>query len=146
MVLMAAGAPEQQVHYFPSVMYGQILTGSAPSRYETTLILKSRKSTRAHIEVFSDKSEPMEASFADADGHIATTSASFAFLLEPERTVRVKLGLPESEASHEIAVHTGWATVTSLEEVEVSALVRITGADGKVLTRSFVFAERPTRS
>jgi hypothetical protein len=88
----------------------------------------------------------MQASFADEQGHIAATTNSFAFVLEPGRTLQVRLQLPADEASDEIAVKTGWATVSSLDELEVLALVRITTPEGKILNRQILAAERATRS
>jgi hypothetical protein len=144
--IAALAAADEQVSYFPSLMYGHILAGAAASRYETTLILNSEKGGRAQIELFSEKGEPMEASFTDPDGNIAATGSSFAFVLQPERTLLVKLQLPEQEASDDVAIRTGWATVTSVEELEVSALVRVTTPQGKLLSRYLLSSEKPTRS
>lgn len=145
-IAAAGSVAEEQVSYFPSLLYGHILAGTGPSRYETTLIVRSEKSARAHIDIFSEKGEPMQASFADQDGNIAATGHSFAFMLQPAQPLRVKIQLPSEEASNEIAVKTGWATVSSPEELEVSALVRITTPEGRVLTRHLLSSEKPKRS
>jgi hypothetical protein len=141
-----AANTDQQVSYFPSLMYGHILAGTAASRYETTLILKSPKGARAHIEIFSEQGKPMDAGFTDQDGNVAATTSSFAVVLEPGRTLLVKLQLPEEEASNDIAIRTGWATVSSVEELEVSALVRVTTPQGKLVSRYLLSSEKPTRS
>jgi len=141
-----ATEPEEQVNYFPTVMFGHILEGSDASRYATTLIVRSRKATRAHIDVFNEQSEPMTASFVDQAGSIAATTTSFTFVLEPNRSVQVKLALTAEEESEAIAVKTGWATVSSLETLDASILILVATPEGRVLTRQVYSAQRSMRS
>ena len=93
---------DEQINYLPSLMYGHILVGSGASRYETILVIRADVRTRAQVEVFAEDGKPMTASFSDQEGDIAATAASFDFVVQPGRTVQVKLQLPEEEASKEI--------------------------------------------
>jgi hypothetical protein len=137
---------ETQTSYFPSLLYGHVLEGSSPSRYETILVVRSNSSARVQIEIFDEKGEPMEASFVDLEGDTANAGTSFAFTIEPDGAVRVKLELPPQEASTGIAVKSGWVIVRGSEPLEVTALVRITTRDGALLTRHILASQTPTQS
>jgi hypothetical protein len=85
----------------------------------------------------------MEASFLDELGKSASTGHSFEFFLTPSRPVTIRLMLmPEQEAG-EVAVMSGWATFESTENIEVTAVVRITTPDGKLITRHVLVPEKP---
>ena len=143
---MPARSADERINYLPSLMYGHILAGSGASRYETILVIRSAVRTRAHVEVFAEDGKPLTTSFSDQQGDVAATAASFDFVVQPGRTVQLKLQLPEDEASSDIAVKTGWATIRSFDDLEVSALVRILTAEGRLLSRHVLSTERLTRS
>jgi hypothetical protein len=105
--------------------------------------VSARKETRAVLQLFADKGERMEASLLDQLGKSASTGHSFEFFLTPSRPVTIRLMLmPEQEAG-EIAVMSGWATLESTEYIEVTAVVRITTPDGKLITRHVLVPEKP---
>ena len=55
----------EEVRYFPSILYGHILIGTGTSRYETVFTITASNETRVTVNVFTDKGEPMNASFID---------------------------------------------------------------------------------
>ena len=132
----------KDVQYFPSILYGHILIGAGTSKYETTFTVTARKETRATLDLFNDKGQPLEASFTDERGNSASTGSSFEFFLTPDRPVRITLALPAQEAAEDVAVKTGWATFQSAEQIEVFAVVRITTPEGKVLNRHVLGSQR----
>ena len=131
------------VEYFPSILFGHILVGPGVSRYETVFTITARQETRSTLSLFTDAGEPMKASFIDEQGKAASTSHSFEFFLMPDRPVKIRLGLPSDEASDDVAVKSGWATFRSTGEIQVTALVRITTPDGKLVTRHVLGSEKP---
>jgi hypothetical protein len=133
-----------QVWYFPNILYGHILTGSGSSRYETVFTAVSQKETRARLALFTDRGGPMRASFVDEKGERASAGDSFEFFLSPERPVKIKLQLSPEEILEDVAVKTGWATFRAAGDIEVSALVRVTALDGKVLNAFLLNAEQPS--
>jgi hypothetical protein len=132
----------KEVQYFPSVLYGHILIGPGTSRYETIFAITARKETRATLELFTDKGEPMQASFTDEHGKAASTGNSFEFFLTPDRPVAIRLALAAEDMAEDVAVKTGWATFQSSEEIEVAAVVRITTPEGKILSRHVLGAQK----
>ena len=140
LLMVAVGG---EIQYVPSILYGHILVGSGTSRYETVFTVTARKATRSRLDVFTDKGEPMEANFVDEQGNSASTGNSFEFFLMPDRPVKIKLALMPEEAADDVAVKTGWATFHSSEDVDISAIVRITTQDGKLITRHVIGSERP---
>ena len=133
----------KEIRYFPSILYGHILAGPGISKYETVFTVSARKETRAALRLFTDKSERMEASFADELGRSASTGDSFEFFLMPGRPVKIKLMLMPEQATGDVAVMSGWATFESSEDIDVVAVVRITAADGKLITRHVLGSETP---
>ena len=131
------------VQYIPSILYGHILIGSGTSRYETVFTITAKRAARSRLDIFTDKGEPMDASFVDEQGHSASTGSSFEFFLMPGRPVRIKLALMPEEAGDDVAVKSGWATFHSSEDVDISAIVRITAPDGKLISRHVLGSERP---
>jgi hypothetical protein len=131
------------IQYIPSILYGHILVGSGTSRYETVFTVTATKATRSRLDVFTDRGEPMDASFEDEKGKTASIGNSFEFFLMPGRPVTIKLALMPEEAADDVAVKTGWATFHSSEDVEISATVRITTPDGKLVSRHVLGSERP---
>ncbi len=131
------------VRYFSSVLYGQILLGPGTSRYETIFTVTAQKETRSTLELFTDKGEPMKASFVDETGNAASVGSSFEFFLRPDRPVRFRLALLPDEAGNDILVKTGWATFQSSEDIDALETVRITTADGKLIDRHFMMSETP---
>ncbi len=132
-----------EIRYFPSILYGQILVGTGTSKYETVFTVSARKETRAALHLFADKGERMTASFGDGVGKFASTGDSFEFFLTPERPVSIKLTLPPDQAEDQVAVMSGWATFESSEAIDVVAVVRITTPDGKLITRHVLASEKP---
>lgn len=145
-VLLAspANGREEVVRYFPSILYGQILVGPGASIYETTFRIVSRKRTGATVELYTDKGEPLAASFADVDGTVAVSDTRFRFMLTPDRAIRIKVQLLEAELTEDVAIRTGWATFRSTEDIEVHAIVRIISPEGKVLSRHVLSAQTTT--
>jgi hypothetical protein len=132
----------REARYFPSIVYGQILIGAGTSRYETVFTLVAEKETRATLGLFTERGEPMNASFVDAEGRSAKTGSSFECYLVPDRPVQIRLALAPDEAEEDVAVKTGWATIQSSEELEIGAVVRITTPDGKLLTRHVLASQK----
>ena len=135
--------PGEHVEYFPSILYGHILTGPGMSRYETIFTITAKKEIRCTLALFEERGEPMKASFVDAEGKSANTGSSFEFFLMPDRPVKIKLALPPEESSADVVVRTGWATFSGPEEIDISALVLIRTPDGKVITRHVLGSEKP---
>lgn len=141
--LMLESNALSEVRFFPNILYGHILTGTNTSRYETIFTVVSRTQTRATMTLFTDRGEPMKASFVDETGKAALTGASFEFFVHPDQPVRIKVELPPEEAGFGVAVKSGWATFHASEEIEVEALVRTLAIDGRIVNRFRVSAERP---
>ena len=142
--LCAIPADGGEIRYFPSIMYGHITIGTGASRYETGFAASAAKGTRVTVKLFNESGEPMEASFLDETGEVAVTGSSFEFYLAPDRTIRIRIELPPEEASREVAVKTGWATIAASEDIEVRALVRVTRPDGSLLNRYLAEGEVPS--
>lgn len=136
----------EQVLCFPSLMYGHILIGSAASRYETSFVIHSRKGGRVTLKLFSDRNEPLEASFVDDRGNIAETSSAFEFLLAPDRTVKVRLQVPEADRKDEVMVKTGWAMFRFSQESEVQAIIRVRDMSGKLINQYVLLPDTPAQS
>ena len=132
-----------KVEYFPSILFGHILIGPGMSRYETIFVVTAKEKTRSRLTLFSDRGEAMKARFVDEEGNVASVGSAFEIFLVPGRPVKIKLALPPDESSDDVAVRTGWATFTSSGEIEVSALVRITTPDGKLITKHVLGSQRP---
>ena len=132
-----------EVRYFPSILYGHILIGTGTSRYETVFTITASNETRVTVNVFTDKGEPMNASFIDERGKSAGAGSSFECYLMPDRPVKIRLALAPDEAANDVAVKAGWATIRSAEEVDITAVVRITTPDGRLLTRHVLGSEKP---
>ncbi|HYR88862.1 MAG TPA: hypothetical protein VE422_32595 [Terriglobia bacterium] len=133
----------REARYFPNIVYGQILIGAGTSRYETVFTIVAARETRATLGVFTDRGEPMNASFVDAQGRRAGTGSSFECYLVARRPVQIRLGLAPDDAEEDVAVKTGWATVQSSEELAIEAVVRITTPDGRLLTRHVLASQKP---
>jgi hypothetical protein len=142
MVVLFSGA--EQVRYFPSILFGHILVGSGTSRYETEFVITSANETRSTLDLFTDKGEPMKASFVDETGRTASIGSSFHFLLRADRPLTFKIALLPEETSDAVMVKTGWATFHSGEAIEVLEVVRITSPDGKLIDRHFMASETPS--
>ena len=136
-------SPGDDVRYFPSILYGHILVGSGSSRYNTTFVVTAKKDTRASLILFTDGGEPMKARFVDEAGNIANSGDSFDFWLSGGRPIQLRLELTEEDEKEQVVVKTGWATLRSLEEIDVTAIVRITTPDGKIITRHVLSSEKP---
>ena len=132
-----------EIRYFPSILYGQILAGTGTSKYETVFTVSARKEARATLRLFADKGERMNASFMDELGKSASTGDSFEFFITPGRPVKIKLTLAPDQAADEVAVMSGWATFESSELLDVVAVVRITTPNGKLITRHVLESEKP---
>lgn len=145
-LLAAIPADGSEIRYFPNVIYGHILIGTSASRYETGFSAVSQKETRVTVKLFSDRGEPMAASFLDEKGDLAATGSSFEFFLAPDHPVRIKIQLAPEDAGRDVAVKTGWATFVASEDIDVLALVRVTSPDGSLLNRSLVSAQIPAAS
>jgi hypothetical protein len=141
--LLLAVLQANEVRYFPSILYGQILAGPGTSKYETVFTVSSRKETRAILKLFGDKGDRLEANFVDALGKSAGTGHSFEFLTTHERPVIIRLALMPDQAANDVAVMSGWATFESPDDIEVFAVVRITTPDGKLINRHVFAPERP---
>jgi len=133
----------REVRYFPSILYGHILIGSGTSRYETVFTITAGNETRVAVNLFSDKGDPMNASFVDEGGKWAGAGSSFECYVIPDRPVKIKLALKPEDAEDDVAVKTGWAMVESPEQVDITAVVRITTPDGKLISRHVLGSERP---
>jgi hypothetical protein len=144
--LCAISVDGSEIRYFPSIVYGHITIGAGASRYETGFAASATKGTRVTVKLFNESGEPMEASFLDETGEIAVTGSSFEFYLAADRTIRIRIELPPEEASHEVAVKTGWATFAASEDIEVRAVVRVTRPDGSLLSRYLAAGEVPPSS
>src|SRR5262245_50349801 len=83
-----AGDPAP-VRHFPSIVYGQILLGPGASRYETTFTVTSKKEVAVTLDLFTDKGQPMEASFVDSSGAVTLTDSTFRFFLAAGQPVRI---------------------------------------------------------
>jgi len=142
-LLLLVLSPAREARYFPNIVYGHILIGAGTSRYETVFTLVAARETRATLGVFTDKGEPMNASFVDAQGRPAGTGSSFECYLVADRPVQIRLALAPDDAGDDVAVKTGWATIQSSAELEISAVVRITTPDGKLLTRHVLASQKP---
>ena len=132
-----------EIRYFPSVLYGQILVGTSTSKYETTFTVVAQRGGRAALRLFNDKGDPMNASFEDEMGNSAGTGASFELFLTPQRPVKIKLRLMPDQTSEDVAVMSGWATFESSEELDVIAVVQITTPEGKLIKRHVLESEKP---
>lgn len=143
-LLGAAGPSEQEVRYFPSILYGQILVGPGASRYETIFTITARTRIPVSVELFTDKGEPMEASFVDQHGEIATTASSFRFFLNGEQPLQIKLQPSADESGQDVFIRTGWATFRSAGDIEVWALVRVLTPEGKLIEKHVLAAEKPS--
>jgi len=141
--LLALVPASKEVRYFPSILYGHILIGSGTSRYETVFTITANNETRVTINLFTDKGDPMTASFIDEAGESAGAGNAFECYVIPDRPVKIKLALEPEEAQDEVAVKTGWATFESPEPVDVTAVVRITTPDGKLISRHVLGSEKP---
>ncbi len=141
-ILAAALLGSGEVRHFPSIVYGQILLGPGASRYETTFSVSAKKETPATLELFTDKGEPMQASFVDSSGAIAATDSSMRFLLTANRALTIKVQLTPEELKEDVALKTGWANFSSAEDLEVWATIRILKPDGTVIDKHILLAER----
>src|SRR5439155_13903099 len=95
------------------------------------------------MNLFTEKGDPMNASFIDEGGKSAGTGNSFECYVIPDRPVRIKLALKPEDAEDDVSVKTGWATVQSPEQVDITAVVRITTPDGKLISRHVLGSQKP---
>jgi hypothetical protein len=143
LTLLMLVQPVKEIRYFPSILYGHILSGPGTSKYETVFTVSARKEARATLQLFADKGERMEASFVDALGKSASTGHSFEFYMTPEHPVMIRLTLVPDQMANDVAVMTGWATFESSDDIDVAAVVRIMSPDGKLINRHVIASERP---
>jgi hypothetical protein len=141
-----AASSSEDVRHVPSIVYGQILLGPGASRYETIFTVTSRKGISATLDLFTDRGEPMEASFVDSKGVVASTDSTFRFFMNPNQPVRIKVQLPPHALQEDVALKTGWANFHSTEELEVWALVRILKPDGTLIDKHVLPSEKPPHS
>jgi hypothetical protein len=142
-LLLLLNPAADHVRYFPSILYGHILLGGGSSKYSTTFTITSEQAVRASLALFTDKGEPMNASFLDERGNAAGAGSSFEVYVAAGRPLRVTLMLTPDDAKEEVLVRTGWATFHSTEELDVRGVVRITTPDGKLITRHVLSSEKP---
>src|SRR5262245_42198870 len=101
-ILLGSSADKgEQVRHFPSIVYGQILLGDSASKYETIFTITAKKNAPATVDLFSDKGEPMEASFLDSRGDEATTDTSFRFVLVAGQPLQIRLRITADELKDE---------------------------------------------
>ena len=148
MLLTASFGPGsgEEIRHLPSIVYGQILLGPGASRYETIFTVTSRKGVSATLDLFTDRGEPMEASFVDSAGVVASTDSTFRFFLTANQPVRIKVQLPPDDMQEDVALKTGWANFRSSEELDVWALVRILKPDGTLIDKHVLLSEKPPHS
>src|SRR5437773_89278 len=108
-VLAGTAGANEEVRHFPSIVYGQILLGPGASRYETIFTVTCRKGSAATLDLFGETGEPMEASFVDSNGAVASTDSTFRFFLNPNQPVRIKVQLAPDDLQQDVALKTGWA-------------------------------------
>jgi hypothetical protein len=141
-VLGGSADKGEQVQHFSSIVYGQILLGSAASRYETVFTITARKSGPATLDLFNEKGEPMEASFLDRRGDEAGSDTSFRFVLVAGQPLQIKLRITPDELRDDVVLRTGWANFHSTEELDVWALIRIMKPDGTLIDKHVLLPER----
>ena len=147
-VLLTAIAPpaSEEVRHFPSIVYGQILLGPGASRYETIFTVTARKSVPASLDLFAENGEPLNASFVDTKGVVASTDSTFRFYVTANQPVRIKVQLAPDELQEDVALKTGWANFRSTEELQAWALVRILKPDGTLVDKHVLLSEKPPHS
>jgi hypothetical protein len=136
----------EEVRHFPSIVYGQILLGPGASRYETIFTVTSRREVSAILDLFTDKGEPMMASFADSYGNVTSTDSTFRFFLAAGQPLKIKVQLPPDDLNADVALKTGWANFRSVEDLDVWALVRILKPDGTLVSKHVLLSEKPGHS
>jgi hypothetical protein len=136
----------EEVRHFPSIVYGQILLGPGASRYETIFTVTARKSVPATLDLFAENGEPLNASFVDTKGVVASTDSTFRFYVNANQPVRIKVQLAPDELQEDVALKTGWANFRSTEELEAWALVRILKPDGTLVDKHVLLSEKPPHS
>ena len=142
-ILLGSSADKgEPVQHFPSIVYGQILLGERPSRYETVFTITAKKSAPATVDLFNDKGEPMEASFLDPRGDEAATDTSFRFVLVANQPLQIRLRITADELKDDVVLRTGWANFHSTEELDVWAVVRIMKPDGTLIQKHVLLPER----
>jgi hypothetical protein len=142
-ILLGSSADKgEPVQHFPSIVYGQILLGERPSRYETVFTITAKKSAPATVDLFNDKGEPMEASFLDPRGDEAATDTSFRFVLVANQPLQIRLRITADELKDDVVFRTGWANFHSTEELDVWAVVRIMKPDGTLIQKHVLLPER----
>ena len=148
MMMLAAGraGDPTTVRHFPSIVYGQILLGPGASRYETIFTVTSKKEVGVTLDLFTDKGQPMEASFLDADGTVTSTDSTFRFFVTGGQPVRIKVQLSPDDLKEDVALKTGWANFRSTEDLDVWALVRILKPDGTLIDKHVLLSEKPSHS
>jgi hypothetical protein len=145
-ILSGSQGTREEVRHFPSIIYGQILLGPGASRYETIFTVTSKREVPASLDLFTDKGEPMMASFVDSEGTVTTTDSTFRFLLAAGQPVTIKVQLPPRDLSEDVALKTGWANFRSVEDLDAWALVRILKPDGTLVSRHVLVSEKPGHS
>jgi hypothetical protein len=140
------GGDPATVRHFPTIMYGQILLGPGASRYETIFTVTSKKKVEVTLDLFTEKGQPMEASFVDQDGAVAVTDSTFRFFLPADQPVRIKLQLSPQELKEDVALKIGWANFRSTEDLDVWALIRIVKPDGTLIDKHALLSEKPSHS
>jgi hypothetical protein len=147
-LLFGSFAPpaSEQVRHFPSIVYGQILLGPGASRYETIFTVTARKSAAATLDLFAENGQPLNASFVDMQGVVASTDSTFRFYVPANQPVHIKIQLAPTELQEEVALKTGWANFRSTEELDAWALVRIRKPDGTLVDRHVLLSEKPPNS
>ena len=147
-VLFSGAAPSanEEVRHFPSIVYGQILLGPAASRYETIFTVTARRNVAATLDLFAENGEPLNASFVDTKGVVASTDSTFRFYVTANQPVRIKVQLAPNELQEDVALKTGWANFRSTEELEAWALVRILKPDGTLVDKHVLPSEKPPHS
>jgi len=136
----------EEVRHFPSIVFGQIMLGPGASRYETIFTVTSKTEVPARVDLFTDNGEPMQASFVDSGGSVASTDSSFRFFLTANHSVRIKVQLTPDDMKEDVSLRTGWANFRSSDDLDVWALIRILRPDGTVIDKHVLLSEKPPRS
>ena len=146
LLLTGTNGSNEEVRHFPSIVYGQILLGPGASRYETIFTVTSKKAGGATLDLFTENGEPMEASFVDSKGTIASTDSTFRFFVNANQPVRIKVQLSPDDLQQDVALKTGWANFHSADDFDVWALIRIMKPDGTVIDKHVLVSEKPPHS
>ncbi len=144
--LLSPALSNEEVRHVPTIVFGQILLGPSASRYETIFTVTSRRAVSATLDLFTDHGEPMEASFVDSKGIVASTDSTFRFFLNANQPVRIKVQLPPEVMKEDVALRTGWANIRSAEDLDAWVLVRILKPDGTLIDKHVLTSEKPPHS